>query len=108
MAPNRGWQVQKPTVLKAGFSYSLTRRLAELDAGDKALATLPAPSALRFATGMRSTLLLRDGGSEVRILVRHPIHEFSHVRVVQQTRYIHPVALQFGIGEVRRQRLLAN
>lgn len=55
-----------------------------------------------------SALLLRNGRREVRILVRHPIHEFSHVRIIQQAGDLRPTALKLGIGEIGDQRLLAD
>ena len=45
---------------------------------------------------------------EIGILVGYPIDEFANRRVSQQAVHIHPIALQFGIGEVRGQGLLAN
>ena len=57
---------------------------------------------------MQSTLLLGDGRREVRIFFRYPVNEFANIRIFQQARHIHPVTLQFGIGEIGNQRLLAN
>jgi hypothetical protein len=65
----------------------------------------------RFARPTRfdgSALLLRRGGGEIRVLLRHPIDELPHVGVGQERVHIHRVALQLGIGEVGDQRLLAN
>lgn len=55
-----------------------------------------------------SALLLRDGCSEIGILVCHPIDEFAYIWVGEQAFHIHAMALQFGIGEIRDQRLLTN
>jgi hypothetical protein len=58
--------------------------------------------------GLCSALFLGGGCGEIGVLACHPINEFAYVGVRQQAFHIHPVALQFGIGEVGDERLLAN
>jgi hypothetical protein len=42
------------------------------------------------------------------LFIRHPINKFAHTGMGQQPFYIHAVALQFRVGEIGDQRLLAN
>ena len=56
----------------------------------------------------RLPLFFGLGRGEVRFLVCHPIDKLADRRVGQQAFHVHPVALQFRVGEVRDQRLLAN
>ena len=56
----------------------------------------------------RSALLPGLRCREIGVLLRDPIDKFANGGVRQQTLDIHAIALQFRIGEVRDQGLLAN
>ena len=55
-----------------------------------------------------SALLLGDGRGEIGGFVGDPIDKFAHGGIGQQLLHVHRVALQFGIGEIGNQSLLAN
>ena len=59
---------------------------------------MPATSALPFGLWC----------GKIGVFVRHPIDEFADRGIVQQSLDIHSVTLQFGIGEIGDQGLLAN
>ena len=56
----------------------------------------------------RSALLFRGRGGEIGVLVGHPVDELAYVGIGEQRLDIHRVALQFGIGEIGDQGLLAD
>ena len=56
----------------------------------------------------RLPVLFGHRRAEIGVLVRDPIDELANARVGQQALHIHPITLQFGIGEIGDQLLLAN
>ena len=55
-----------------------------------------------------SALLFCNRRVEVGILLRHPVDKFAHHRIGEQRVDVHGVALQFAIGEMGDDGLLAD
>ena len=53
-------------------------------------------------------MLFRNAGGEVRVLLRDPVDELSHAGIGQKCVDVESMTLQFRVGKVRDQGLLAN